>query len=70
MCQKDPPLEAPEDPLTMVNALVNLQDPIPKAPDSPATPVNASVVLQGLQELVVAASDVGKINLYVSILRF
>jgi hypothetical protein len=56
---KDPPSEAPEDPLTMVSALVNLQDPIPKAPDSPATPVNASVVLRGLQESVIATSDVG-----------
>jgi hypothetical protein len=43
----------------MVNALVNLHDPIPKASDSPAMPVNALVVLQGLQELVVAISDVG-----------
>jgi hypothetical protein len=59
VCQKDPSPEAPEDPLTTVNALVNLQDPIPKAPDSPATPVNASVVLRGLQESVVAALDVG-----------
>jgi hypothetical protein len=59
VCQKDPSPEAPEDPLTTVNALVNLQDPIPKAPDSLAMPVNASVVLRGLQESVVAASDVG-----------
>jgi hypothetical protein len=42
----------------MVNALVNLQDPTPKAPDNPATPVDASVILRGLQESVVAASDI------------
>jgi hypothetical protein len=51
--------EAPEDTLTTVNALVNLQDPIPKAPDNPATPIDASIALRGLQESVVAASDVG-----------
>jgi hypothetical protein len=45
--------------LTTVNALVNIQDPTPKVPDNPATPVDASVVLRGLQESVVAASDVG-----------
>jgi hypothetical protein len=43
----------------MVNALVNLQDPIPNAPDNPATPVDASIILRGLQERVIAASDVG-----------
>jgi hypothetical protein len=42
----------------MVNVLVNLQDPIPKAPENPATPVDASVGLQGLEEPIVAASDV------------
>jgi hypothetical protein len=45
--------------LTTVNALVNLQDPIPKAPDNPTTPVDASIILRGLQELVIATSDVG-----------
>jgi hypothetical protein len=43
----------------MVNALVNLQDPIPKTPENPTTPVDASVGLQDMQELIVAASDVG-----------
>jgi hypothetical protein len=43
----------------MVSTLVNLQDPIPKAQDNLAMPVDASVVLRGLQESVVAASDVG-----------
>jgi hypothetical protein len=31
----------------------------PKALEGPATPVDASVILQGLQQPVVAASDVG-----------
>jgi hypothetical protein len=57
--QKDPTPETQEDPLTMVNALVNLQDPILKTPENPATPVDASVGLQGLQEPIVAASNVG-----------
>jgi hypothetical protein len=46
-CRKDPPSEAPEDPLTTVNTLVNLQDP-----------VDASVVPRGLRESVVAALDI------------
>jgi hypothetical protein len=57
-CQKDPASEAPEDFLTPVSALVTLQDPIPKALEGPAMPVDASITLQGLQEPVVAASDV------------
>jgi hypothetical protein len=44
--------------LMTVSTLVNLQDPIPKTPEHPTTPVIALVVLRGLQELVVAASDV------------
>jgi hypothetical protein len=38
--------------------LVTLQDPIPKALEGLAMPVDASATLQGLQEPVVAASDV------------
>jgi hypothetical protein len=57
-CQKDPALEAPEDFLTPVSALVTLQDPVPKALEGPTTPANASVTLQGLQEPVVTTSDV------------
>jgi hypothetical protein len=57
-CQKDLAPEAPKDFLTPVSALVTLQDPIPKALEGLATPVDASVTLQGLQEPVVAASDV------------
>jgi hypothetical protein len=58
-CQKDPTPEAPEDSSAPVSALVTLQDPIPKAPEGPVTLVDASVILQGLQEPVVAVSDVG-----------
>jgi hypothetical protein len=43
--QKVSTLEAPEDPSTTVNALINLQDPTPKALDNPVTPVDASVIL-------------------------
>jgi hypothetical protein len=43
--QEDRTLEALEDPLTMVNALVNIQDPIPKTQENPATPVDVSVGL-------------------------
>jgi hypothetical protein len=57
--QKDLTPEAPENHFTMVNALVNLQDPIPKTSENPTTPVDASVILRGLQEPVVAASDIG-----------
>jgi hypothetical protein len=60
-CQKDPAPEAPEDSLAAVSALITLQDPTPKAPEGPAMSVDASVTLQGLQELVVAALDVGPI---------
>jgi hypothetical protein len=58
-CQKDSAPEAPEDFLAPISALVTLQDPVLKALEGPATPVDASVTLQGLQELVVAALDVG-----------
>jgi hypothetical protein len=57
--QENPTLEAPEDPLMMVNVLVNLQDPIPKTPEKPTTPVDTSVGLQDLQEPIDATSDVG-----------
>jgi hypothetical protein len=58
-CQKDSAPEAPEDFLAPVSALVTLQDPILKALKGPATPVDAIVTLQGLQERVTAALDVG-----------
>jgi hypothetical protein len=58
-CQKDSAPEAPEGFLGPVSALVTLPDPILKALEGPATPVDASVTLQGLQEPVAAALDVG-----------
>jgi hypothetical protein len=57
--QEDPTPEAPEDPLTMVNALVNLQDPVLKATENPATPADTLVGLQDLQEPIVTLSIVG-----------
>jgi hypothetical protein len=45
--------------LATVSALVNLQDPIPKTPENPAQLVDASIILRGLQDPVVATSDVG-----------
>jgi hypothetical protein len=57
-CQKDSAPESPEDFLAPVSALVALQDLDPKAVEGPAKPVDAPVTLQGLQEPVVAASDV------------
>jgi hypothetical protein len=46
--QENPTLEALEDPLTIVNALVNLQDPIPKTLEKTTMPIDASVGLQDL----------------------
>jgi hypothetical protein len=43
--QEDPTPEALEDPLTTVNALVNLQDPILKTPENLATPADTLVGL-------------------------
>jgi hypothetical protein len=56
--QEDPTPEALEDPLTMVDALVNLQDPILKTPENLATPVDTLVGLQDLQEPIVTSSVV------------
>jgi hypothetical protein len=58
-CQKDSAPEAPEDFLAPISALVALQDPILKALKDPTTPVDATVTLQGLQEPVATALDVG-----------
>jgi hypothetical protein len=57
-CQKDSALEALEDFLALVSALVALQDPDPKALEGPATPVDAPVTVQGLHEPIVAVSVV------------
>ncbi|PUZ51017.1 hypothetical protein GQ55_6G128600 [Panicum hallii var. hallii] len=54
--QEDPTPEAPEDPLTMVNTLVNLQDPILKTPGNLATPADTLVGLQDLQEPIITSS--------------
>jgi hypothetical protein len=57
--QENPTPEALEDPLMMVNALVNLQDPTLKTPENLATPANTLVGLQDLQEPIVTSSAVG-----------
>jgi hypothetical protein len=56
--QEDPTLEAPKNPATAVNPLVNLQDPILKTPESLATTVNTLVNLQELQEPIVTSSAI------------
>jgi hypothetical protein len=43
--QEDPTPEALEDPLMMVNALVNLYGPTLKTPENPATPADILVSL-------------------------
>jgi hypothetical protein len=43
--QEDPTLEAPENPVTAVNLLVNLHDPILETPENLATTVNTLVNL-------------------------
>jgi hypothetical protein len=57
--QEDPTPEALEDPLTMVNALVNLQDPTLKTPQNLTTPADTLAGLQDLQEPIVTSSAVG-----------
>jgi hypothetical protein len=56
--QEDLAPEAPEDPLPMVNALVNTQDPILKTPETLALPVDTLVDLQDLQEPIITTSAV------------
>jgi hypothetical protein len=57
-CQEVPTLEAPENPMAVVNQLVNLQDPILEAPESLATTVDTLVNLQELQEPIVTSSAI------------
>jgi hypothetical protein len=57
--QEDPILEALEDPLSMVNAFVNLQDPILKTPENPTTSADTLVGLQDMQEPIITTSAVG-----------
>jgi hypothetical protein len=56
--QEDPTPEAPEDPLMMVDALVNLQYPILKTSEKLATLVDTLVGLQDLQEPIVTLSAI------------
>jgi hypothetical protein len=60
-CQKDSALEAPEDFLAPVSALVALQNPNPKALEGPTTPVDALAPVQDLHEPIVAASVISSI---------
>jgi hypothetical protein len=56
--QEDPTLEAPKNPVTVVNPLVNLQDLILETPESLATKVDTLVILQELQEPIVTSSAI------------
>jgi hypothetical protein len=51
--QEDPSPEAPKNPVTAINLLVNLQDPILETPENLATTVNTLVNLQELQEPII-----------------
>jgi hypothetical protein len=53
--QEDPTLESPENPVTVVNPLVNLQDPILETPESLATTVDTLVNLQEMEEPTVTS---------------
>jgi hypothetical protein len=55
---EDPTPEALENPLAMVDTLVNLQDPILENPENLATPANTLVGLQDLQEPIVTSSAI------------
>jgi hypothetical protein len=57
-CQEDPTLEAPENLVTAINLLVNLQDPILETPENLATTVDTLVNLQKLQEPIVTSSAI------------
>jgi hypothetical protein len=57
-CQENPTLEAPKNPATIVDTLVNLQDPILETPENLATTVDTLVNLQGLQEPIVTSSAI------------
>jgi hypothetical protein len=56
--QENPTLEAPENPTTTVDTLVNLQDPILETPENLATTVDTLVNLQDLQELIATSSAI------------
>jgi hypothetical protein len=56
--QENPTLEAPENPMMIVDTLVNLQDPILETPKNLATTVDTLVKLQDLQDLIVTSSAI------------
>jgi hypothetical protein len=57
-CQENPILEAPENPATTIDTLINLQDPILETPESLAMTVDTLVNLQDLQEPIVTSSAI------------
>jgi hypothetical protein len=56
--QEVPTLDAPENPVTAADTLINLQGPILRTPENLATAVNTLVDLQDLQEPIVTSSAV------------
>jgi hypothetical protein len=56
--QENPTLEAPENPATTIDTLVNLQDPILETPKNLVTTVDTLVNLQDLQEPIVTSSAI------------
>jgi hypothetical protein len=56
--QENPTLDAPENPATTIDTLVNLQDPILETPENLATTVDTLVNLQDLQEPIVTSSAI------------
>jgi hypothetical protein len=56
--QEDQTLEALENPVTVVNLLVNLQDPILETPENLTTTVDTLINLQELQEPIVTSLDI------------
>jgi hypothetical protein len=57
-CQENPTLEAPENPATTADTVVNLQDPILETQENLAMTVDTLVNLQDLQELIVTSSAI------------
>jgi predicted house-cleaning NTP pyrophosphatase (Maf/HAM1 superfamily) len=56
--QENPTLQAPENPATTVDTLVNLQDPILETPENLAMTVDTLANLQDLQEPIVTSSAI------------
>jgi hypothetical protein len=57
-CQENSTLEAPENPATPADTLINLQDPILETPENLETTVDTLVNLQDLQEPIVTSSAI------------